>query len=878
MRILLLLLAWGAIEPAVAGGREATSGLLNLVEHDFDRKVVQLRGEWEFYWARLLTPEDFRGPDPPVPDGYVRVPGVWNALTVDGRPVGARGYGTYRLLIQLPSQGGPGGSGGHSGEHPLTERSLAIHVPWAFSAYALWINGVPAARNGSVGTASELMTPQFLPVTAPVPARHETLELIVQVSNFHHRNGGLWNTPLLGSHELLARRQAGRLAADAVLAGAILFMGIYHLVIFAWFKERRASLYLGVSCLVVALRTAVTGEHLLDQITGGMPWELELRLEYLTGYGVLAFSCAFLRSLFPAETPRPFAYAAYVVTGLGSLITVFASTYAASLLIPYYLAVASLFLVASAGTFIAAAVRRREGARLLLGGGIALTVAVYHDMFHYNLMGINMRLLPLGQFVLLLFQSMALGRRFALAFRREAALSAENAALLKTVRAQLEEVRRSRRIIAAADEELRKSIAERLHGRVQTRLLAVWHRLGLLREALPPEAAAAREPLEELLREIDQVREVEIRQVSHLLHPSIVRVGLIPAAESLLRQFQGSFDLHLEVDDQVKAWDDPARGEIPERVRLVAYRVLEDALGNVQKHAMARRVTVRIAAVPGERALRLVVTDDGRGFDRATLEPKLGLSAVAARVSTVGGRWDIESHPDAGTTISVELPLSLPAAAPDEDAAVRDPATGLLARASFESMLGSLLQQAEIGEPGPKGAQRERAELRGAGLEQPGLKRGGFIRTGLKRARQARADEAPPERGGLVFVAVDGAREAHRGGRGELADKMMQSAADAVKRSLPPQGIAFRYDAATIVALLPESQGREIRECARAIRAALRSAERNGGLPLRARAGTAAYPSDAAEPRALVERAASNASGSEGPSGIGRREKIEKAT
>src|SRR5690606_34441657 len=228
-----------------------------------------------------------------------------------------------------------------------------------------------------------------------------------------------------------------------------------------------------------------------------------------------------------------------------------------------------------------AALRRRDGARMIVIGGLALTATILHDLLHYNLLGFDVDLLPIGLLALLFFQALTLANRFAVIYRREVSLAAENAALLDTVRAQLSEVRASRKLIMNLDEDLRRSLAERMHGHIQSRLLRAWHQLGVAKNEYQGNRERSERILEEVRADLDQLREVEIRQVSHLLHPSIVRVGLRPAVQSLVAEFQDSLEINLQFDDKMLAWDDPVDNRIPESVRLVVYRVLEEALNNV---------------------------------------------------------------------------------------------------------------------------------------------------------------------------------------------------------------------------------------------------------------------------------------------------------
>jgi|GEM_PF-1090025 len=808
--LLLSALPYGATAHAQP---KAQAGVLDLSGHDPASEIIPLSGEWEFYWNRLLEPRDFRDALAPEPDAYVRVPGSWKGYTIGGDKLGGLGYGTYRLVLRLPE-------GRNSAGAPAP---FALYIPWVFTAYTLWIDGALAASNGTVSASPAEGQPEFLPVTVPFNPAAERVEIIVQVSNYHHRNGGIWNSPLLGSHERIARRLALREAIDMFLIGAILAMALYHLAVYILFRDRRAPVYLGATCFLVAARTMVTSEHILDQLTGGLPWAIGLRIEYATGYAFIAVYTGFLRSIFPDEMPRSAEATARLIAGLGAGVAFFAPAYVSSLFIPYFMLTLGLFMLFSLGVLALAVRRKREGARHTFWGGIAFVAAIFHDFFHYNLLGLDMDMIPLGLFALVIFHALALGERFALGYRREMALAHENADLLVILRSQLEEVRRSRRILAAADEELRKNIAERLHGRVQTRLLAVWHRLGMLKEALAQGAFPAG-AIDELRREIDEIREVEIRQVSHLLHPSIVRVGLLPAVDFLVRQYQDSFIVRLHVDDQVKSWDDPVQNRIPEPVRLVAYRVVEDALANVRAHAQARVATIRIGVGPGGRSLRIEVADDGRGFNRERIEPKLGLNAIAARVSTVGGSWELESQPGAGTVLSAELPID-PAAA---ESPVRDPVTSLLSRESFESVAESVLDQ-------------------------------------CKRSKTP---------AGVIYVALGGIRAAYRNGDAEQVDKALRALADAVRHAIPTAAMAFRYHDEAIVVLLPEAGEDAVRKIESQVGSTIGEAlgKASGGAdeagatskagaraPFSVNVGSALYPADGARGPELVEFAARRA-------------------
>lgn len=239
-----------------------------------------------------------------------------------------------------------------------------------------------------------------------------------------------------------------------------------------------------------------------------------------------------------------------------------------------------------------------------------------------------------------------------------AAAVGQTSQLLEESRRHLAEVQESRRLLSAREDELRKNIAETLHGRVQNRLLVAGHWLGEALARLEHPRPEIRAYLEAARKEIDRVREEDVRQVSHLLHPAIIAAGLVPAIRSLAGRFEERVRITLEVDPRLAEADDLTCGGLPEPVRLAAYRVVEEALNNVWAHAGASEVQIVLGlAPPGQ--LQLSIRDNGRGFRRKQMTQGLGLRALGSRVEELEGSWEISSVPGEGTTLSVSLPLKV---------------------------------------------------------------------------------------------------------------------------------------------------------------------------------------------------------------------------
>src|SRR5690606_23278902 len=128
------------------------------------------------------------------------------------------------------------------------------------------------------------------------------------------------------------------------------------------------------------------------------------------------------------------------------------------------------------------------------------------------------------------------------------------------------------------------------HRSTQNRLLRAWHQLAVAKEMYEVDRQRAEELLEQVRHDIDHVRAVDIRQVSHELHPSIVRAGLLPAVESVVARYEDVVSIQVEIDDAVRARDGAGRGPARAVEAGDARRVRGEAAGGIPERSEERRV------------------------------------------------------------------------------------------------------------------------------------------------------------------------------------------------------------------------------------------------------------------------------------------------
>lgn len=224
---------------------------------------------------------------------------------------------------------------------------------------------------------------------------------------------------------------------------------------------------------------------------------------------------------------------------------------------------------------------------------------------------------------------------------------------LASLRAQ--QLVESRRRLILAQESLRKDIASQLHGTVQNRLILLAHRLAEL-EAKPV-SEQSNEELSSIRRQLEELQSDYIRPIGHRLFPSVLRMGIVAGLESLVDQYSTDLAIQLRISKRLRALEQADRRLVRDDVRLALYRVAEEALGNILKHApKAANIVVRLSLSNGS-ALCLEVTDAGRGFDTGSPTTGIGLAIASDYAAAAGGSCVVTSTPGKGTSVKARVPL-----------------------------------------------------------------------------------------------------------------------------------------------------------------------------------------------------------------------------
>ncbi|MEY2578837.1 MAG: hypothetical protein QOI49_1661 [Verrucomicrobiota bacterium] len=226
--------------------------------------------------------------------------------------------------------------------------------------------------------------------------------------------------------------------------------------------------------------------------------------------------------------------------------------------------------------------------------------------------------------------------------------------LADRLQSQTTVIRSFSRRLEEAHEVERRHLARELHDQIGQELTAAKINTAMLRSTAPSDLTAR---LDENATILDRLLQ-QTRQISLDLRPPLLDdLGLVPALRWYVNQQAERAGL------EANFFADPFADDVPPHIQIVCFRLAQEAITNVVRHAQARTLTVELSRAAS--FLRLRVCDDGKGFDvnaakaRAEQGASLGLLGLKERAALAGGIARITSSPGLGATVEVQLPLTL---------------------------------------------------------------------------------------------------------------------------------------------------------------------------------------------------------------------------
>jgi diguanylate cyclase (GGDEF)-like protein len=394
----------------------SNKGVLELSNWDFHKDgYTALRGQWEFYWQQLLTPEDFIT-KAPIPS-YIDMPVAWNKYN---KSYASNGYATYSLTIKL---------------NPKYKNTLlGISVPSTLSSYKLWVNGDFFSSNGIIGTSSYDERPENMPITSYFISNTDKVHLVLQVSNHNFRDGRIKENFYLGTKTQMADKRDASIVLEVFYFGVLLIMGLYHLWLYSFMTNDSSKLYFGLLSIIISFRALLGSNRYFLSLYGNLNYSIANKLEYLTFYMAIFFMLSYISVIFKEE------YSEKVIKGykffclLFASITIFTTTLLASKILIIF-QVSTLLIILYVSLVLLKSYHNNKKQRnliiitsyLVVIGISALSILHYlgiSNINDYSLVGFFILIL-LNTFMLAISQSKAYRKIEKLSMEKEQYLLAE---------------------------------------------------------------------------------------------------------------------------------------------------------------------------------------------------------------------------------------------------------------------------------------------------------------------------------------------------------------------------------------------------------------------------------------------------------------------
>ena len=369
--------------------------------HLMDKTVIPLNGTWTYYPDQLLTPEEIQAER--FHAISVEVPATWDAIPNFGR----YGYGTYHCRVVTQ-------------KYP---ENMALYYSEVFSASALFINGLLCDIKGRVGTSSESSFPEIKSRVISFPTLSDTTDIVLQLSNFHFRTGGIKDKIFIGGYDQVKRYSDQQLLVKAFLIGGLVIIAFFQLGMALLPIFNRVYYLFAFICLLLAFRLIILPESPVF-IVQEMPYGVRLRLEYLTFFLGIPTISAIMNALFPKDYSRIFVYVFFGLGLIFTLVQYFVPVLVASWFIPVFQGVVFAQGLIVTLILVAVILRKRPDAYVFFVGWIMVLAGIVHDILVTSgVMHSGIQITPYLMFLFIFVQANVVARRSSQAFLQVEQLS-----------------------------------------------------------------------------------------------------------------------------------------------------------------------------------------------------------------------------------------------------------------------------------------------------------------------------------------------------------------------------------------------------------------------------------------------------------------------
>ncbi|MBS0009968.1 MAG: hypothetical protein KFF49_01060 [Bacteroidales bacterium] len=408
--LLLNLILVFFCSPQSHAQKKVERGVLDLSNEQFRNRIFRLNGEWEFYWQQHLRPADFKAGDHALPDTWAEVPSYWISYSDDLPQIKNTGYATYRMTVIVPEN----------------VRQLVFDIPVFDSAFRIYIDGKYAGGNGLAGEREEETKAGYAPFTYKHNITDSNVELIVNVSNYHHRRGGFWIPVRLGLPEVLNRNIERRNTLADISTGILFAFMAFFFVFFLILRADYPMLFFALATLGILLRGISTGSYPVSTFMDN-GWTTLIRMEYAGSFIALVFGAWYFHSIFPDRYFKALNTIITVIFSLALLLVLSTPVLIFSHSIRFFIPAVAIIIIYYGAKSILSMLRAESIGILNTIGFIALLIGFFNDI---SLSGSNIFLfsgyiLPFTTIIFIFMQVIVLISRWVKSSNAEKRLLSE---------------------------------------------------------------------------------------------------------------------------------------------------------------------------------------------------------------------------------------------------------------------------------------------------------------------------------------------------------------------------------------------------------------------------------------------------------------------
>jgi len=638
-------------------------GIFDLRNYNLENEIVLLEGDWQIEYGQLLSAEEIQALDSPV---YVKIPHSWTGMEFRGKTLPSTGYATYYARTIINNQ----------------YDNLAIVCKVMSTNYKVFVNGKEMGEVGKVGTSEATAEPNYRNVIYDLSPYIDTLDIVVHISNFHYRKGGMSRPLEISGKDLLREDRGQNISLTFFLIGSIFFMGLYHLGSNIFRTRNRMNTYFALVCLFTILRALSVNEYLLIDYLN-FAWWLSTRIELTSFYLILAFTLRFIYYLFPEHIPKFFAQIPYYIAISATIITLFTPILYNSNLVPIMQIVT---VISGTGLlyfiFKASLKGEKEVIVALIGLLLLFAVTVIEILIHQSQI-VGEMIFALGIFFYLFSHVVILANRQNQTYIKNQdlslALQQANRGLENTVKKRTKELNERNRELVQNNEELKKIHDEKnglIHVLAHDLKSPLNNNKGLIQLIKSPNNLS--EEQNDFLNKLEKSNQQGIQLIEDLLQlyrmesqqkPDIEEINIQSYFNELIKNHEDAAKLKkIRIEKEIKALKEDFHTD-PDKL----HRIMDNLISNALKFSYEGSA-IHINATQVDSKLLIKVKDEGMGilkeeqsklfqkFQKMSNKPTagestsgLGLSIVKTLVDQLEGTIEFESARGKGTTFRVVL-------------------------------------------------------------------------------------------------------------------------------------------------------------------------------------------------------------------------------